>query len=120
MRKLSIEDMIILGRKPAEQSFNVGDVVINSSKTADDEPAIGQYWIDYWEDISGEDIPSSCPCCGNPMSRDEGNVHGTHVQMNRGLFAKKYIIPTCNGCNGKHEQELTLKSKITGVEAIKK
>ena len=68
------------------------------------------------------DLPENCPCCNEPLDRNSGNIHGTHVQVNRAVLSTKYIIPTCAGCNGKHGQQLEILyvDEILDVQAIKK
>lgn len=71
---------------------------------------------------SPQQFSQNCPCCNEPLDRNSGNIHGTHVQVNRAVLSTKYIIPTCAGCNGKHGQQLDILyvDEILGVQAIKK
>ncbi len=123
MKKKTLDDYKAANLNPKKKLFNKGDTVYNSVETAGDDPIVGDgIWLEYWEAASGKAIPENCPCCKEPLDRDSGNIHGTHVQENRALLATKYIIPTCAGCNGKHGQQLSIDyvDEILGVEAINK
>lgn len=101
-----------------------GDEVFNAEDTVNDEPIVGDgVWIEYWEVASGKAIPDNCPCCNDVLDRTvEGNIHGTHIQLEKRKDSQMYIIPTCNSCNGKHGEKLKIEyvDEILAVEAIKK
>lgn len=123
MKKETLEDYKKANVDPEKKFFKKDDIVYNSIGTDGDEPIVGDgVWLEYWEAASGKAIPDNCPCCNEPLDRESGNIHGTHVQINNALLAKRYIIPTCAACNGKHGQQLRIiyVDEILGVEAMKK
>ena len=123
MKVKTLQDYKAANINPEKRVFHEGDIVYNSVGTTEDDPIVGDgVWLEYWEAASGKAIPENCPCCNEPLDRESGNIHGTHVQVNRALLSTRYIIPTCAGCNGKHGQRLDIKhvDEILGVEAINK
>ena len=122
-KKKTIDDYQAADINPKKIVFHKDDVVYNSVGTTEDDPIVGDgVWLEYWEAASGKTIPANCPCCNEPLDRDSGNIHGTHVQINRSVLSTRYKIPTCAGCNGKRGQRLDIKhvDEILGVEAINK
>ena len=123
MKIKTLEDYKVANINPKKILFNKGAVVYNAEGTADDEPIVGDgVWLEYWEAASLKAIPDNCPCCNEPLNRNSGNIHGTHIQISQSVMAKSYIIPTCAGCNGKHGQQLDINfvDEILGIEAINK
>lgn len=123
MKVKTLHDYKAANINPKKCIFHKGDEVYNSVGTTEEEPIVGNgIWLEYWEAASGKAIPDICPCCNEPLDRDSGNIHGTHVQINKSILSTRYIIPTCLGCNGKHGQRLDIEyvDEILGVEAIKK
>lgn len=121
MKKKTIDDYQAANINPKKIILHKGDNVYNSVGTTEEEPIAGDgVWLEYWEVASGKAIPENCPCCNEPLDRGSGNIHGTHVQVNRAVLSTRYIIPTCAGCNGKHGQRLVIDyvDEIIGVEAI--
>lgn len=123
MKAKTIRDFEAANINPEKRVFQEGDTVYNAVGTTEDDPIVGDgVWLEYWEVASGKSIPENCPCCNEPLDRNSGNIHGTHVQVNRAVLSTKYIIPTCAGCNGKHGQRLEILyvDEILGVQAINK
>ncbi len=123
MKAKTIRDFEAANINPEKRVFHGGDTVYNAVATTEDDPIVGDgVWLEYWEVASGKTIPENCPCCNEPLDRNSGNIHGTHVQVNRAVLSTKYIIPTCAGCNGKHGQQLEILyvDEILGVQAINK
>lgn len=121
MKAKTLRDFIAANITPEERLFHMGDTVYNAVGTTEDDPIVGDgVWLEYWEAASGEAIPENCPCCNDPLDRNSGIIHGTHVQVNRSVLSTQYIIPTCAGCNGKHGQQLDILyvDDILGVQAI--
>jgi hypothetical protein len=123
MKAKTIRDFEAANINPEKRVFQEGDTVYNAVGTTEDDPIVGDgVWLEYWEVASGKSIPENCPCCNEPLDRNSGNIHGTHVQVNRAVLSTKYIIPTCAGCNCKHGQQLEILyvDEILGVQAINK
>lgn len=121
MKIKTMRDYAAAGIDPLKLPLHKGDTVFNAEGTADNEPIVGDgVWLEYWEVASGKAIPDNCPCCNELLDRNGGNIHGTHIQL--GQDGSMFIIPTCNGCNGKHGQSLTIDyaDEIVAIEAIKK
>lgn len=123
MKKETINEYLAAGISPKKKLFKKGKTVSNAVGTTEDDPIVGDgVWLEYWEVASGKTIPENCPCCNEPLDRNSGNIHGTHVQTSQALLSTRYIIPTCAGCNGKRGEQLTISyvDEILGVEAINK
>lgn len=123
MKKKTLKDFLAANINPEKKLFTKRAIVYNAEGTAADEPIVGDgVWLEYWEAASLKAIPDKCPCCNEPLDRNSGNIHGTHIQINQSVLAKRFIIPTCAGCNGKHGQQLNINyvDEILGIEAINK
>lgn len=121
MKVKTINDFTVSGIDPLRLTLHKGDIVKNAEETAGDEPIVGDgVWLEYWEAASGKAIPDNCPCCNVPLDRDTRNIHGTHIELEEGGTC--FIVPTCNSCNGKHGESLTINyvDEIVAVEAINK
>ena len=123
MKAKTLRDFEAANINPEKIVFHEGDIVYNAVGITEDDPIVGDgVWLEYWEAASGKAIPENCPCCNEPLDRESGNIHGTHVQVNRALLSTRYIIPTCAGCNGNRGQQLDILyvDEILGVQAINK
>jgi len=130
MKKSTIEAYNQLPKKSERVILTKNMVIRNAVNTAEEEPIVGDgSWIEFWEVASGKAIPERCPCCNSKMSRDEGNVHGTHIikQVNISNsvlsgkafdMTKELILPLCETCNGKHGQVLELAHLVSDISAV--
>lgn len=92
--------------KKAEEKWTP---VFHANGTHDLKRKNGEYWIDYWERITGKKRPQICPCCKTDVNNDKDNhIVGAHVYKvmdDTNSNRIKYIVPTCNNCNLKYPLE---------------
>lgn len=100
-----------------------GQQVKNAVDTGDDDPIVGNTWIDYWKTFTMQDTPDVCPLCGNPMADCVGChvlIKSQSIMSNGNYETTEYIIPGHQKCNCQYDEEFDLKIAIKTVEAIKK
>lgn len=111
------------------RNLYVGDYVFNASKTADEKALNGKPWIEYWQTMTGKQIPDVCPLCGLPL--DEKDADGCHIVFPKGietLFGVmqeegsrlKYIIPGHHKCNCQFNALIEIKFPIEACLAFDK
>lgn len=111
------------------RNLNVGDLVFNASKTADEKALNGKTWIEYWQTMTGKQIPEVCPLCGSPL--EEKDTDGCHIVFPKGietLFGVmqeegtrlKYIIPGHHKCNCQFNALIEIKFPIEACLAFSK
>jgi len=54
-------------------------------------------WLDHWKNFSGQQIPKFC----SEKNCTEKQILGAHVQKDSSTDRSWYIVPLCNGHNGK-------------------
>lgn len=87
-----------------EESTSGTVFVMHTNNTTSDAPGGGS-WIDYWKDETKQEIPLTCPCCGEETTDDNPMV-GAHVVKwvdRANSPQQKYIVPTCRNCNSKYQ-----------------
>lgn len=109
--------------------LDVGDCVFNASETADEKPVAADFWIDYWKQMTGNEIPNICPFCGLPLNADE--AEGCHIVfpksvehllgvMQKGVIRPKYIIPGHHNCNCQFGKLFDVKCSVDAYIAVSK
>ena len=70
-------------------------------------------WLEHWKKFSKQSLLTSCPTkgCSNEIEV------GAHVQENRALDQKWYIVPLCKECNAKIGDSLDIMDGIALVSA---
>ena len=109
------------------RNLNVGDLVFNASKTAEEKALNGKPWIEYWQTMTGKKIPKICPLCGLPL--DEKDADGCHIVFPKrietlfGVMQEegsrlKYIIPAHYKCNCQFNALIEIKLPIEACLAF--
>lgn len=110
------------GLTPEIRILHKGGLFKNAGNTSGDQPAVGDSWKEYWQIITQEDFPTTCPMCGLPMAENE--VDGCHIKFAGRLkgswSVKKYIIPGHHACNMQLDEEFNSHITVKTVEALKK
>lgn len=96
--------------------MNISTKNINGSSGISPKPKAGNgsCWREFWEIRKGKKLnPFAfyvCPGCGRNVLGM--NFFGCHVKKVRSLDNKWYIVPMCQSCNNKHDDEFILDENL--------
>lgn len=101
------------------QNIPLNTSIKNAEDTGEDDPPMGDSWIEYWMRYCGNHVQERCPMCGQPFT-DDNKAEGCHIKIynNGNISEKTFIIPGHHNCNTQFGQDFTLQSDVETVEII--
>lgn len=106
-------------RRYSVRNLPLGTKIKNAEDTGNDDPPLGDSWIEYWKMYTGNHVPERCPMCGRSFTNDN-KAEGCHIKIynNGNISEKKFIIPGHHNCNTQFGQDFALQSDVETVEVI--